>query len=225
MNSGVGDAIDLAWKLDGTLRGWGGPQLLASYESRAAPDRRPQRRRVALRVARTAQVARAVPAEHSRADRRGPGDARQAGARGDGRAAQEQRDDRRRARLSLRRLAAHLGRARRARALFREYVPTTWPGARLPHVWLANGTADPGSHRRRLHAAAARAAPGRHVRRWSGDARAYGAPFADRHRRRRRRARCLWLRPHPAAAGPARRVARQRAPPDPQQLAALVTGH
>ncbi len=23
--------------------------------------------------------------------------------------------------------------------LFREYVPTTWPGARLPHVWLQNG--------------------------------------------------------------------------------------
>ena len=23
--------------------------------------------------------------------------------------------------------------------LFRDYVPTTWPGARLPHVWLANG--------------------------------------------------------------------------------------
>ena len=23
--------------------------------------------------------------------------------------------------------------------LFREYVPTTWPGARLPHVWLTDG--------------------------------------------------------------------------------------
>src|SRR5205823_5766251 len=23
--------------------------------------------------------------------------------------------------------------------LFREYVPTTWPGARLPHVWLRDG--------------------------------------------------------------------------------------
>jgi hypothetical protein len=23
--------------------------------------------------------------------------------------------------------------------LFREYVPTTWPGARLPHVWLEHG--------------------------------------------------------------------------------------
>jgi hypothetical protein len=25
--------------------------------------------------------------------------------------------------------------------LFREYLPTTWPGARLPHVWLDDGTA------------------------------------------------------------------------------------
>ncbi len=33
MNTGVGDAIDLAWKLAGTLQGWGGPNLLESYAS------------------------------------------------------------------------------------------------------------------------------------------------------------------------------------------------
>ena len=32
MNTGVGEAIDLSWKLAGTLQGWGGPNLLASYE-------------------------------------------------------------------------------------------------------------------------------------------------------------------------------------------------
>ena len=32
MNSGVGDAIDLSWKLAATLDGWGGPNLLKSYE-------------------------------------------------------------------------------------------------------------------------------------------------------------------------------------------------
>ena len=32
MNTGVGDAIDLAWKLAATLRGWGGRDLLRSYE-------------------------------------------------------------------------------------------------------------------------------------------------------------------------------------------------
>src|SRR5580692_8802302 len=33
MNSGVGDAIDLSWKLAATLAGWGGPRLLTSYEA------------------------------------------------------------------------------------------------------------------------------------------------------------------------------------------------
>ncbi|MGH7246610.1 MAG: FAD-dependent monooxygenase, partial [Pseudomonadota bacterium] len=32
MNSGVADAIDLSWKLAATLAGWGGPNLLKSYE-------------------------------------------------------------------------------------------------------------------------------------------------------------------------------------------------
>ena len=32
MNTGVGDAIDLSWKLAATLKGWGGSGLLASYE-------------------------------------------------------------------------------------------------------------------------------------------------------------------------------------------------
>jgi 2-polyprenyl-6-methoxyphenol hydroxylase-like FAD-dependent oxidoreductase len=41
MNTGVGDAIDLSWKLAATLRGWGGPGLLDSYETeRQAVGRR-----------------------------------------------------------------------------------------------------------------------------------------------------------------------------------------
>src|SRR5205085_6788417 len=32
MNTGVGDAIDLSWKLAATLAGWGGPKLLPAYE-------------------------------------------------------------------------------------------------------------------------------------------------------------------------------------------------
>jgi hypothetical protein len=41
MNTGVGDAIDLSWKLAGTIHGWGGPGLLDSYE--------PERRKVGQR--------------------------------------------------------------------------------------------------------------------------------------------------------------------------------
>src|SRR5207244_287263 len=37
MNTGVGDAVDLGWKLAAVLRGWGGPRLLDSYESERRP--------------------------------------------------------------------------------------------------------------------------------------------------------------------------------------------
>ena len=37
MNSGVGDALDLSWKLAATLHGWGGPGLLPSYERERRP--------------------------------------------------------------------------------------------------------------------------------------------------------------------------------------------
>ena len=37
MNTGVDDAVNLAWKLAGDVQGWGGPDLTASYEA----DRRP----------------------------------------------------------------------------------------------------------------------------------------------------------------------------------------
>jgi hypothetical protein len=37
MNTGMGDAVDLGWKLAAQIEGWGGPALLESYE----PERRP----------------------------------------------------------------------------------------------------------------------------------------------------------------------------------------
>ena len=37
MNMGIQDAVDLSWKLDACLAGWGGPKLLESY----TPERRP----------------------------------------------------------------------------------------------------------------------------------------------------------------------------------------
>lgn len=42
MNLGVGDAVDLGWKLAAAIEGWGGPDLLDSYEA----ERRPVHRRV-----------------------------------------------------------------------------------------------------------------------------------------------------------------------------------
>ncbi len=37
MNMGVGDGVDLGWKMAAVLRGWGGPALLASYEIERRP--------------------------------------------------------------------------------------------------------------------------------------------------------------------------------------------
>ena len=37
MNTGIGDAIDIAWKLAAVCQGWGGSQMLASYEAERRP--------------------------------------------------------------------------------------------------------------------------------------------------------------------------------------------
>ena len=37
MNTGIGDAVDLAWKIEAALAGWGGPSLLASYDRERRP--------------------------------------------------------------------------------------------------------------------------------------------------------------------------------------------
>ena len=45
MNTGIQDAVDLGWKLDAVLEGWGGADLLDSYEHRAPAGRAAQRHR------------------------------------------------------------------------------------------------------------------------------------------------------------------------------------
>ena len=37
MNMGIGDGVDLGWKLAAVLQGWGGPRLLDSYEQERRP--------------------------------------------------------------------------------------------------------------------------------------------------------------------------------------------
>jgi 2-polyprenyl-6-methoxyphenol hydroxylase-like FAD-dependent oxidoreductase len=37
MNTGIGDAVDLGWKLAAVTQGWGGPHLLASYDAERRP--------------------------------------------------------------------------------------------------------------------------------------------------------------------------------------------
>jgi 2-polyprenyl-6-methoxyphenol hydroxylase-like FAD-dependent oxidoreductase len=37
MNTGIGDAVDLGWKLEAAIKGWGGGELLTSYEAERRP--------------------------------------------------------------------------------------------------------------------------------------------------------------------------------------------
>jgi 2-polyprenyl-6-methoxyphenol hydroxylase-like FAD-dependent oxidoreductase len=124
MNSGVGDAIDLGWKLAATLQGWGGPKLLSSYEA----ERRPvgQRNVAASRYASQGR-------RKWRALWRDLGELVRV-------AEVEQRK-------SNEMIGAELGYRYAGSPIiadepgapeddFRLYRPTTWPGARLPHVWL-----------------------------------------------------------------------------------------
>jgi 2-polyprenyl-6-methoxyphenol hydroxylase-like FAD-dependent oxidoreductase len=129
MNTGVGDAIDLSWKLAATLAGWGGPGLLDSYER--------ERRQIGLRNVRASGAAmdgrtswRAEPTREAM------------GAAFD---------------TEQRKVTEILGIECGYRYVDspvvwpedgdapdpdnRAYVPTTWPGFRLPHVWLDDGSA------------------------------------------------------------------------------------
>ena len=65
MNTGVGDAVDLGWKLGAVLNGWGGERLLDSYEAERRPvafrNREASREHVRTR-ARIAALYAAEPA-------------------------------------------------------------------------------------------------------------------------------------------------------------------
>jgi 2-polyprenyl-6-methoxyphenol hydroxylase-like FAD-dependent oxidoreductase len=141
MNSGVGDAIDLAWKLAGTLQGWGGPNLLPAYEfeRRQIGDRNVGASRYATIGRRKwRSLWRPDIADDTPAGRQ-TRDVLIASADIEQRKTNEMIG----AELGYRYVDSPIicdipgG----PEHLFREYQPTTWPGARLPHVWLDDGTA------------------------------------------------------------------------------------
>jgi 2-polyprenyl-6-methoxyphenol hydroxylase-like FAD-dependent oxidoreductase len=142
MNTGVGDVIDLSWKLAATLAGWGGPQLLASYDR--------ERRPIGLRNVKASGAAMSGrlswrAAYHPDIRKNTPEGAAI-------RAEMARRFD-----VEQRKVTEILGieagyRYVGSPAVWPEagdgpdpdnphYVPTTWPGARFPHVWMNDGTA------------------------------------------------------------------------------------
>lgn len=138
MNLGIGDAVDLGWKLAAVLRGWGGPRLLESYEA----ERRPLHRRVVDEaVENMAQLAQHFGHPDLAAD--GP-----AGESARAAAATAIREGKAREFSSLglvkgydydgSPLVVPDGSALPDRSVM-DYRPTARPGHVAPHGWLADG--------------------------------------------------------------------------------------
>jgi 2-polyprenyl-6-methoxyphenol hydroxylase-like FAD-dependent oxidoreductase len=141
MNTGIGDACDLGWKLAAVVHGFAAPDLLASYDH----ERRPVGVRNCEAAARHTQVRGAI-ADILRADLDAPGDAgdrsrREAGERIAklGNAENESYGiELGYAYLDSPIICAEPDAQAPGNAL--DYVPSTVPGVRLPSVVLADGT-------------------------------------------------------------------------------------
>jgi 2-polyprenyl-6-methoxyphenol hydroxylase-like FAD-dependent oxidoreductase len=142
MNSGVGDAIDLSWKLAAVLQGWGGRNLLPSYEI----ERRPvgERNVAASRYATLGRRKWRAAYRPNIRDHTSEGAAARAELIRIADVEQRKSNEMIGAELGYRYVGSPLIMEEPEEGPeydFREYVATTWPGARLPHVWLADGAA------------------------------------------------------------------------------------
>jgi 2-polyprenyl-6-methoxyphenol hydroxylase-like FAD-dependent oxidoreductase len=142
MNTGCGDAIDLSWKLAATIAGWGGPNLLKSYET--------ERRQVGERNVAAARFAATGRRKWRSMWRPNIGDDTPEGAETRANLARvadvEQRKSNEMvgAELGYRYVGSPLIATEASEGPehnFIDYVPSTYPGVRLPHVWLEDGTA------------------------------------------------------------------------------------
>ena len=136
-NTGIGDAVNIGWKLAAVIEGWGGDRLLASYET--------ERRPVAERTIREAAAnMRVLAPELSNPDLDAAGGV---GERARQAAAEVIRGAKDREFHSL---GLVLGYAYDASPVIvndgapplpegQDYTPTARPGARLPHRWLPDG--------------------------------------------------------------------------------------
>jgi len=139
MNTGVGDATDISWKLAATLKGWGGQELLESYEAERRPvgacnvkaSGRGRQGRMKWREAYRPDIEDDTP---------------------EGKAALANLMEiaKEEAPKTFRVIGAELGYRYASSPIIcdepggplqniENYEPTSWPGARLPHVWLKPG--------------------------------------------------------------------------------------
>ena len=137
-HTGIGDAVDLAWKLEGVLAGWGGERLLESYET--------ERRAIGIR-----NVDEAASNRSADGDLPSGAELEMPGLEGDALRARAGETIRRTRWKEWNTVGVQLG-YRYAGSpvvcpdgtpeppdLPWEYAPTTWPGCRAPHAWLRPG--------------------------------------------------------------------------------------
>ncbi len=138
MNTGLGDAVDLGWKLEAVLKGWGSPALLSAYEM----ERRPIGQRAVNAAAMNFTLTR-PKLSYRNVESAGPeGDATRAAL------ARAMGDD---TRQEFETLGVHLGYRYEGSPIvwadgtpeppdhLSDYVPSSRPGHRAPHVTLADG--------------------------------------------------------------------------------------
>lgn len=142
MNTGLLDAVNLSWKLAAAVRGWAGPQLLATYEAEQQPV---ARRNVAeagenLKRMLSPRILRPDPAVFDQDNPQIDAARKEYGAR--------YTEMMRREWFSI---GIHLGYVYEGSAAIvpdgtpkppdevSSYTPTARPGSRAPHVWLAEG--------------------------------------------------------------------------------------
>jgi len=138
MNTGIGDAVDLSWKLTATLEGWGGDGLLHSYTI----ERQPVGARNVAEASGNLRRMLSVGAHPEIADDTA------AGAETRKRVGGAFTEMMRREWFTL---GIHLGYRYEGSPICwpdgatappdeaRSYVPTARPGHRAPHAWLADG--------------------------------------------------------------------------------------
>ncbi len=137
MNTGIGDAVDLGWKLAATIKGWGGKNLLDTYEI--------ERRPIAVRNLEAANAnlqrtqKRSIPPEIARDSEQGEAIRKQM-AQGMERSGVKKEFDA---------PGVHLGFRYESPIVISDGLPpqdhtdewnqSSYPGCRAPHAWLKPG--------------------------------------------------------------------------------------
>ncbi len=138
MNTGIQEAVDIGWKLQGLLQGWAGPKLLPSYEV----ERRPIAERNTSFSTQNFKAWQDTPEPDAVCDDTPEGAAVRAAI------GKRLRDS---TRVEWESMGLQLGHRYENSPIcvpdgtaptpddFRLYVPTARPGSRAPHAWLKDG--------------------------------------------------------------------------------------